>query len=1610
MARPETVVSTLLTTLFVTVVVLTNVPSANTQEGCDSGCRLPTFQEFLIFAPKIVRPDMIYEVHVTVNRKYYSNIVVTALLSSDGNEYVTGEVPFSDVGTKVIQLKVPITVRNGTHKLIVEGLVKNQARSMVTANASDVTDYASYLPIYHNESYVYFDPKYVSVFVVMDYPTYVVPSSVLFRIIGVTQDLTPAYTGSMTVYVRDAKGNFVRRWIQRQLNFGLYSSGFDIEYPVNVGDWAIVVDAFGYRYEHPFEVRFWWQRSFEMNVTVPPFMYDSEWGIMGIINGEHPSGEFSYGDTSVTVKMMNQDGTFLPGELSMNLGYVPMLKSFTFSMAEIRDLWGDPAGKDLYFLGTMTDYYYLETLTGTAVTHIIKDGIQLKVLGPLVRTFKPGVPFNIQVALMRSDGTMYKGFYNRQLVVTVSSEPGSPSSSIPEDKQIIPDDNVLNYEVLPGMTDLIIRISVQHPASGNTVELVCYRYYSEKDRFLALTTSTEDPRTESYMTFTVRANFFVGDMNYLIASGGRILLGSRLVMKGKQKTFAVALSRQMAPSAHIVAYCIVEGEVVTDAMSFYVRDTRLLQPTISINYGKDFRQDYIELVANGPPGGYVFTMAADYEMLWRGALLHTFLTEQRVLHEMMSYDLKAHGPYQHTWWINDVSGQWEKTVFFPAATTGMDTNTTIDAVGLIVLSDANITINQEFTPCNRSLGVGICPLSYQCYDLWKTCDGTVDCADGYDEVTCPMPENQKYRMRSSELYNLFWNSRYTDPWQMFWREHYIKQVGQGEIRVLQDESMDPLVLGAFFMHPDQGLSIAKEWVQHDTTRSFFMTVEAPDTIRRGEQIGLRLDIFNNWDQDMEVLIMLVGDPKSYRFIHVEDFGYVVSYAPRTSSGDFQTMLPLKAGVGTYIMMPIVSTLDRGQFTVKLRAFSSQREDYEEFPITVDYDGVVGRYKFTPYLVDLVNTGSLIIPDLKINISERFFDPGARDLLYIPYSGVSTLHVYGDLVSPGMFEDHLTSLNTAWAYHDSGEGYVYEFAVNLQTLNYLQTINLLDDDKLQITLEYMQTIMMRMYAYMQDDGSYKMFRRATRPCVRLTSLALKSLSAALVSQWMEILYIPVKILNKMALWLTEQQNEYGAFVETAEHYYDRSFWPNTTTPSGENETWHIPITSHVLISLSLARRLTGDAKQRADAAAGRAADYLATKIMYVTDPFQMAILTYALQVSHHKQSNTAYNRLRPMGLEHRSTQYLYWAAEDIPDNPIERINNVEFLYERQFHPNVGSAVSATSYALLCYLAHNDMENSVPIMKFITSQRNHLMGWSSTSDTLLALESLTEFSYRQTNRAFYNLQLRFECTSNTTWSHTVQLDRTNFANLYSFGIMPTFGEVKTRATGTGYAQLGLDHYVHYEKPYQVQSVGPPYPSFDLEIDQQRFWGRNYSHLEMTICFRWTRPDISPESGMANVIVGIPTGYIISRDTVEWMYRSNFTGLQRVRFYHQKLITFFSYVGQTRTCFSFIADRWYPVANTSIDHLIKIQEYAETGLQNLSAYNAFTLFQLHICQVCGSFQCPYCDYYNAAPPGVMTSRGWMLCLLCSVLVTWLANTVVLTMPTRVRLWSDAGRRPLH
>ena len=64
-----------------------------------------------------------------------------------------------------------------------------------------------------------------------------------------------------------------------------------------------------------------------------------------------------------------------------------------------------------------------------------------------------------------------------------------------------------------------------------------------------------------------------------IISKGNIVVGNMLQMSGTQKTFSVALSREMVPNSRIIAWYIKEGEVVADSLIFFVNGTRLNEVT-----------------------------------------------------------------------------------------------------------------------------------------------------------------------------------------------------------------------------------------------------------------------------------------------------------------------------------------------------------------------------------------------------------------------------------------------------------------------------------------------------------------------------------------------------------------------------------------------------------------------------------------------------------------------------------------------------------------------------------------------------------------------------------------------------------------------------------------------------------------------------------------------------------------------------------------------------------------------------------------------------------------------------------------------------------------------
>lgn len=56
---------------------------------------------------------------------------------------------------------------------------------------------------------------------------------------------------------------------------------------------------------------------------------------------------------------------------------------------------------------------------------------------------------------------------------------------------------------------------------------------------------------------------------------------------------------------------------------------------------------------------------------------------------------------------------------------------------------------------------------------------------------------------------------------------------------------------------------------------FFIKVEGPAQCRQGEQVGLRVVVFNYQPQDIEAVVVLAASP-DYKFVHVEENG-IVSY-------------------------------------------------------------------------------------------------------------------------------------------------------------------------------------------------------------------------------------------------------------------------------------------------------------------------------------------------------------------------------------------------------------------------------------------------------------------------------------------------------------------------------------------------------------------------------------------------------------------------------------------------------------------------------------------------------------------------------------------------------------
>ncbi|MPC61618.1 CD109 antigen [Portunus trituberculatus] len=309
-------------------------------------------------------------------------------------------------------------------------------------------------------------------------------------------------------------------------------------------------------------------------------------------------------------------------------------------------------------------------------------------------------------------------------------------------------------------------------------------------------------------------------------------------------------------------------------------------------------------------------------------------------------------------------------------------------------------------------------------------------------------------------------------------------------------------------------------------------------------------------------------------------------------------------------------------------------------------------------------------------------------------------------------------------------------------------------------------------YQDEKGAFKMWPDS-EPSVWLTAYILRTLWLANFQDWENLIYIDPSVVNQATAWMLEYQIHNGAFIETPNYTHPLDSKTNPPPYSRKNyKKGSVPLTAQVVLTLvAVLPSVKGNTRARVNIAKANAIRYLEQEQGRITDPYEMALVAWALTKADSSKKESAFSRLHNMKREHGNK--IYWSREPISfNNLVYEDNQRPFMLPKDDQKWDAHAVETTSYALLVYVARDGIgilqEN---IVRFLAVMRELDGGLISTlvRDSVMAMEALVEYSYRARLRDVTDMRITIEHSSDPNFTVDVQIDNTQrLAELRSFDV--------------------------------------------------------------------------------------------------------------------------------------------------------------------------------------------------------------------------------------------------
>ncbi|XP_054395865.2 C3 and PZP-like alpha-2-macroglobulin domain-containing protein 8 isoform X6 [Pongo abelii] len=1488
----------------------------------------PQAPGYLIAAPSVFRAGVEEVISVTIFNSP-REVMVQAQLVAQGEPVVQSQGAILDKGT--IKLKVPAGLRG-------QALLKVWGRCRQAEEG----------PVFHNQTSVTVDGWGASVFIQTDKPVYRPQHRVLISIFTVSPDLRPV-NEKLEAYILDPRGSRMIEWRHlKPFCCGITNMSFPLSDQPVLGEWFIFVEMQGHAYNKSFEVQKYVLPKFELLIDPPPYIRDLDTCETGTVRARYTFGKPVAG--ALTINMTVNGVGYYSHEVGRPvLRTTKILGSQDFDIC-VRDMI--PADVPEHFRGRVSIWTMVTSVDGSQQvafddsTPVQRQLVDIRYSKDTRKQFKPGLAYVGKVELSYPDGSPAEG-----VTVQIKAE-------------LTPKDNIYTSEVvsqggLVGFEIPSIPTSAQHvwletkviALNGKPVGaqylpsyLSLGSWYSPSQCYLQLQPLSHPLQVGEEAYFSVKStcpcNF---TLYYEVAARGNIVLSGQQpahITLQRSKRAAPALEKPIrlthlsetepppAPAAEV--------DVCVTSLHLAVTPSMVPLGRLLVFYVRE----------NGE--GVADSLQFAVETFFENQVSVTYSANETQPGEVV--DLRIRAARGSCVCVAAV----DKSVYLLRSGFRLTPAQVFQELEDYDVSDS-FGVSRDDGPfwwagltAQRRRRSSVFPWPWgitKDSGFAFTETGLVVMTDRvslnhrqdgglYTDEAVPafQPHTGSLVAAAPSRHPPRTEKRKRTFFPETWIWHCLNisdPSGEETLSVKVPDSITSWVGEAVALSSSQGLGIAEPSLLK-TFKPFFVDFTLPPLIIRGEQVKIPLNVYNYMGTCAEVYMKL-SVPKGIQFVG------------HPGKRHLTKKMCVAPGEAEPIWV-VLSFSDLGLNNITAKALA-----YGDTNCCRD-----GRSSKHPE----ENHG-----DRRVSIG---VDHVRRNVM-VEAEGVPRAYTYsaffcpsGDVMGPTL--NHLNNLLRL--PFGCGEQNMIHFAPNVFVLKYLQKTQQLSPEMERETTDYLVQGYQRQLTYKRQDGSYSAFgERDASGSMWLTAFVLKSFTQA-----RSFIFVDPRELAATKSWIIQQQQADGSFPAVGRVL-------NKDIQGGIHGT--VPLTAYVVAALLE----TGTASEEERGSIDKARHFLESAVPLATDPYSCALTTYVLTLLRSPAAPEALRKLRSLAIMRDG--FTHWSLTNSWD--VDKGTFLSFS-DRVSQSVVSAEVEMTAYALLTYTLLGDVAAALPVVKWLSQQRNALGGFSSTQDTCVALQALAEYAILSYAGGI-NLTLSLAST-NLDYQETFELHRTNQKVLQTAAIpsLPTGLFVSAKGDGCCLMQIDVTYnvpdpvakpafqlLVSLQEP-EAQGRPPPMPASSAEgsrgdrppaDDDDPAADQHHQEYKvmLEVCTRWLH---AGSSNMAVLEVPLLSGFRADIESLEQLLLDKHMGMKRYEVAGRRVLFYFDEIpSRCLTCVRFRALRECVVGRTSALP-VSVYDYYEPAFEATRFYNVSAHSPLAR-ELCAG---PVCNEVESAPA---RGPGW-------------------------------------